>query len=315
MNVVKRVVEYLIAIAVIPAIVLSVVHVTELKDVRNVSYELLSEEEGVFNITPGTFEKLRENRRIKNYELESNYPLITMEEMDRATWKINDNLKNEIYIDANGEKRIRLNVGRYILDGSETGWWMGPSGDPNKYAVGVSVPEMNELAGEFPQGYIKELDIYLSDSEDYTAPFKSWFSSGRLTLVLPADFLPVMNINNFQKYLSENPLTIYYELDVEQDRPVEVYDYSTFRLVFEKNRIKVLFDIDDGYYLWEITNDDKMIPINGQYDLGNIWTVKFHVYEIQQPMIRTLVLLIPLIVISGVLLYMYNMLKKKDLMY
>ena len=56
-----------------------------------------------------------------------------------------------------------------------------------------------------------------------------------------------------------------------------------------------------------------MIPINGQYDLGNVWTVKFYVYEIQQPMIRTLVLLIPLIVISGILIYMYNTLKKKDL--
>src|SRR5690606_13100329 len=80
-----------------------------------------------------------------------------------------------------------------------------------------------------------------------------------------------------KEYLSQNPLTITYELAEEQTRPVEVYDFSTFRLVFDKNRIKVLFDIDDGYYLWEITKDDKLIPINGNYVLGDIFTVKFYV--------------------------------------
>src|SRR5690606_37165423 len=107
--------------------------------------------------------------------------------------------------------------------------------------------------------------------------------------------------------------TLIYELS--QPRPVEVYDFSKFRLTYDKNRIRVVFDIDDEYYLWEITKDDKMIPINGQYDIGGVWTVKFYVYEIQQPLIRTLVLLIPLIVISGLLLYMYNLVKKMGISY
>ena len=112
-----------------------------------------------------------------------------------------------------------------------------------------------------------------------------------------------------------NPVGKILIYELSQPRPVEAYDFSKFRLTYDKNRIRVIFDIDDEYYLWEITSDDKMIPINGQYDLGNIWTVKFYVYEIQQPMIRTLVLLIPLIVVSGVLLYMYNKIKEKGLSY
>ena len=124
MKMIKNIIEYLIAISVIPAIVLTVVNVTELKDVRNVQYELLSEEEGIYNITPGTYEKLIENKRIKNYELESNYPLITQEEMERATWKINEDLKNEIYIDENGQKRIIVEVGQFIFDGGEN-WNIG----------------------------------------------------------------------------------------------------------------------------------------------------------------------------------------------
>src|SRR5690606_1548692 len=226
---------------------------------------------------------------------------------DRGTWYINDDLKNEIYISENGQKRIRLNVGRIILDGSEPRWWMSQLQEYQgvyTYVVTVRIPEMQELAGDFPQGYIKEFDVFFIDRVAYHTPFHSWFKGDELTINLPADFLSEMTLNNFKAYLSQNPLTIDYELAVPQDRPVEVYDFSTFRLVFEKNRIKVLFDIDDGYYLWEITKDDKMIPINGQYDLGNIWTVKFYVYEIQQPLIRSLVLLIPLIVVSGLLVYM-----------
>lgn len=309
MKVIKRLIEYLIAIAVIPAIALTVKSATELKDVKNVQYELLSEEDGVFNITPGTFKKLAEYKRIKNYVLESNYPLITQEEMERATWEL-DELKNEIYIDENGQKRIRLEVGQIKLDGSEPGWWMSGLHPNNIYIVTVPIPEMQELAGAHPRGYIKEFDVYLRETEYYTFPYASSFTGEELFLTLPPDFLPVMTLDNFKNYLSQNPLTITYELAVPQDRPVEVYDFSTFRLVFEKNRIKVLFDIDDGYYLWEITRDDKMIPINGQYDLGNVWTVKFYVYEIQQPLIRNLVLFIPLIVVGGLLAYM---MKKKDL--
>src|SRR5690606_22900175 len=118
MKMIKNIIEYLIAISVIPAIVLTVIQVTELKDVRNVQFELLTEEEGEYIITPGTFKKLMENKKIKNYDIESNYPLITREEMDRATWQVGD-VKNEIYIDENGEKRIRLKVGKITLDGSE----------------------------------------------------------------------------------------------------------------------------------------------------------------------------------------------------
>ena len=323
MKVIKRVVEYLIAIAVIPAIILTVINVTELKDVINVQYELLSEEDGIFNVTPGTFNSLRENRRIKNYELESNYPLITQEEMDRATWELGD-LKNEIYIDENGQKRIRLKVGQITIDGSED-WVPDTSRD-------------NEVTEYYYFVFPEYLNIkYTVDSYEVVNAFSPVFEASSNTIVqdpqttdevftfaMMVDMRVIfrfriakdrLNGRTVKEYFSQNPLTITYELEVEEDRPVETYDFSTFRLVFERNCIKVLFDVDDGYYLWQITKDDKMIPINGQYDLGNIWTVKFYVYEIQQPMIRTLVLLIPLIVISGVLLYMYNMLKKKDLMY
>src|SRR5690606_34498702 len=155
MKMIKNIIEYLIAISVIPAIVLTVIQVTELKDVRNVQFELLTEEEGEYIITPGTFEKLMENKKIKNYDIESKYPLITQEEMDRGTWYINDDLKNEIYISENGQKRIRLNVGRIILDGSEPGWWMSGLEERNgiyTHVVTVPIPEMVELAGAFPQG-------------------------------------------------------------------------------------------------------------------------------------------------------------------
>lgn len=379
MKVVKRIVEYLIAIAVIPAIALTVKSATELKDVRNVQYELLSEEEGVFNITKGTYEKLVANKRIKNYELESNYPLITQEEMDRATWELGD-LKNEIYIDENGEKRIAMYVGKMIIENPRItqfyddgvsiskpvnslgygNWsnWVPPHYPNDVYYIegyeivttralnaiyvlakeGQTLEELQQdLIGK-PLYYelrIKNPNTIIIEGRDITV------TSDYVSLAKPNDFSGNPNgllisglFNNelgsfVDKYevisnwiyvypkegITATELasrmvgqTLYYEL--AKPRPVEVYDYSKFRLVFHKNRIRVTFDVDDGYYLWEITKDDKMIPINGQYDLGNIWTVKFYVYEIQQPLIRNLVLLIPLIVVGGLLAYM---MKKKDL--
>lgn len=376
MKIIKNIIEYLIAISVIPAIVLTVVSVTELKDVRNVQYELLSEEEGVFSITPGTYEKLVANKRIKNYELESNYPLITQEEMDRATWQVED-LKNEIYIDENGVKRIIVNVGRLILDETNIRitsdgervyvikpvdsrgigrWERDPYFIPGYnidqesasnviFITHDTITDVNELRQSLigkPLYYelrvknpaekvIENNDLtVMTDYVRMTKPED--FSNNPTGLLISSLMNPAATdvIDRFEvtdnwiyvypKNITVEELanrmvgqTLIYELS--QPRPVEVYDFSKFRLVYDKNRIRVIFDIDDSYYLWEITNNDVLIPINGQYDLGGIWTVKFYVYEIQQPMIRTLVLLIPLIVISGVLLYMYNMLKKKDLMY
>ena len=377
MKMIKNIIEYLIAISVIPAIVLTVVSVTELKDVRNVQYEILSEEEGVFNITTGTYEKIVANKRIKNYELESNYPLITQEEMERATWELGD-LKNEIIIDENGEKRIVLQVGKVIIENARITQF---------YNDGVSIPKpINSLAygrwSNVPATYYIEgyrivtsralESLYVIAKEGQTLEELQQELTGKplyyelavknpntmiiegRDITITSDYVRIPKPNDFSgnpngllitgvftyeygylidKYevtgnwiyvypgsvtveeLASRMVgqTLYYEL--AKPRPVEVYDYSKFRLTYDKNRIRVVFDIDDEYYLWEITKDDKMIPINGQYDLGNIWTVKFYVYEIQQPLIRSLVLLIPLIVISGVLFYMYNMLKKKDLMY
>ena len=318
MKMIRNIIEYLIAIAVIPAIVLTVVSVTELKDVKNVQYQLLSEEDGVFKITQGTYEKLVANKRIKKYELESNYPLITQEEMDRATWELDD-LKNEIYIDENGEKRIRLNVGQITLDGSED--WR-PYSDINTNHIGFLL--INFLVDKnvmiLPNNSINAV-ISWKNSIDYVGVGFAdhdnnsiQFSMSTYNVYLKVEESIASNPLELKQYLSQNPITITYELADKQDRPVEVYDFSKFRLVYDKNRIRVIFDIDDSYYLWEITNDDKMIPIYGRHDLGTIWNVKFYVYEIQQPLIRSLVLLIPLIVVSGVLFYMYNMLKKKDLM-
>ena len=307
---IKNIIEYLIAISVIPAIVLTVINVTELKDVKVVQYELLSEEEGVFNITPGTYEKLVANKRIKNYELESNYPLITQEEMERATWELGD-LKNEIYIDENGQKRIRLNVAQFTFDGSEDEEWrtLAPEASHSGYyAMRIVVPNIYKF--NVTNSYNVPIVTTWVEFRDAAEIIIEPSIEGMLYVKLPGS-----NEKEFREYLSQNPLTVTYELEDKQDRPVEVYDYSKFRLTYDKNRIRVVFDLDDEYYLWEITKDDKMIPINGQYDLGNIWTVKFYVYEIQQPLIRSLVLLIPLIVISGILIYMYNMIKKKGISY
>ena len=97
-----------------------------------------------------------------------------------------------------------------------------------------------------------------------------------------------------------------------EPRLAELYDFSKFKLTYDKNRIRVIFDIDESYYLWEITNDDRLIPINGQHEVGNTWNVKFYVYQIQQPLIRTIVLLIPLIVVSGLLYYLYIVTSKRE---
>ena len=379
MKMIKNIIEYLIAISVIPAIVLTVISVTELKDVRNVQFELLSEEGGVFNVTSGTYDRLVENKKIKNYELESNYPLITQEEMDRATWELGD-LKNEIIIDENGEKRILLNVGKVIIENPRlpTGkyndgvivskpinslgygnWsnWTEPH-YPNAYYIeggyristsralqsiyvlakeGQTLEELQqELIGKalYYELRIKNPSEMVIEGRDITVtsdyvriPKPNDFSGNPNGLLITEVFNNELGyfidkfeiVNNWIYVYPKEGMTVtelanrmvgktlYYEL--VKPRPVEVYDFSKFRLTYDKNKIRMVFDIDDGYYLWEINKDDKMFPINGQYDLGNIWTVKFYVYEIQQPFIRTLVLLIPLIVISGILIYMYNTLK------
>ena len=391
MKMIKNIIEYLIAISVVPAIMLTVIHVTELKDVRNVQFELLAEEDGIFNVTPGTFSKLRENRRIKNYVIESNYPLITQEEMEKLTWQVGD-IKNEIYIDENGQKRMIERVGQVTFDGSEN-WTDKLRGEMiTRFTLSKNHPIYNN----YTNNYIVSNDLYLIVSNiDFSLnEFQIAFhENGNIYIGIPNNILGTLSIND---YLSQYPLTVTYELKVKnpktttitkvwktpsfvyiykpidfigygnndryiegtlsisgitgtiefvthivddkihmyspdytldelselligktliyklvQPRLVEEYDFSEFRLVFHKNRIRVLFDIDDGHYLWEITNDDKMIPLNGQYDLGNIWTVKFYDYEIQQPLIRKIVLLIPLIVISGILIYMFNIIKKK----
>ena len=398
MNIIKRVIESLIAISVIPAIVLTVINVTELKDVRNVQFELLSEEGGIYNVTPETFKKLMENKRIKNYKLESNYPLITREEIERATWYINDDLKNEIFIDEYGQKRIRVEVGRIVLDGSENWELSDDYGDvlrfrlfryvdntkdvkaitqankgvSNLFPLAVTTSDYNDEGFQIVMGgtiYINilksrlsSLDVngykqWLQDQTNSGNPLTIWYelavknpnmmiieskdlyiTSDYVRLAKPSDYsnnpdgllidrimeyvdrFEVTNnwIYVYPKNIAVEELanlmvgkTLYYELS--QPRLVEEYDFSKFRLIYDKNRIRVVFDIDDEYYLWEITKDDKMIPINGQYDIGNVWTVKFYVYEIQQPLIRTLVLLIPLIVVSGILLYMFNLIKKKEI--
>lgn len=310
MNMIKNIIEYLIAIVVIPAIVLTVINVTELKDVKNVQFELLSEEENKFIITTGTFNKLMENKGIRHYDIESNYPLITREEMDRATWQVGD-IKNEIYIDENGEKRIRLNVGQITFDGSEDWRIETYEGKTYFYVTNDYFPNRVESFNS------TNLKVIINNNLLPYSPNKFTTLSMYWTTTVVAGYFEIYMENmtqaQFKEYLSQNPLTVTYELADKQTRPVEVYDFSTFKLVYHKNSIKVLFDIDNGYYLWEITNDDKMIPINGQYDIGGVWTVKYYVYEIQQPIIRTLVLLIPLIVIGGLLIYQYDLLKKKGL--
>ena len=207
MKMIKNIIEYLFAIAVIPAIVLTVISVTELKDVKTVQYELLSEEDGIFNVTPGTYDRLVENKKIKNYELESNYPLITKEEMDRATWKVGD-LENEIYIDNNGQKRIRLNVGQITFDGSDDEIW---------HAATVA-----SHSGYFAMFTEIQNAVVTGRMNSYNAPNYNYEQFKEATEIAVhytnTGFyvkVPATNATEFKEYLSQNPLTITYELIVK----------------------------------------------------------------------------------------------------
>lgn len=325
MKIIKNIIGFVVAIAVMPAIILTVKDVTELKGVRDVQFELLSEEENEFIITTGTYIKLIENKNIINYDIESNYPLITREEMERVTWKINDELKNEIYIDENGQKRISENVGRVTFNGTEewiigraeSGW--ATDGDTVPFYIFYNDLSLNNV--NYNGKTLNNLNNEVFDA-DQTLIFNdiegfSFSGFNYAILRINKNRLDTPDVDGLRQYLlqlttSGNPLTVYYEILDKSTRPVEVYDFSTFKLAFDDNRIRVLFDIDEGYYLWEITDNDRLIPINGQYDLGGIWTVKFYVYKIQQPLIRSLILLIPLIMISGLLFYLFKLLKIKD---
>ncbi len=316
MKFIKNIIGFVIAIAVIPAIILTVKDVTELKGVKEVQFKLLYEEDDEFFITSGTYNKLIENKNIINYDIESNYPLITREEMDRVTWKINDDLKNEIYIDENGQKQIIERVGKITFDGSEN--WMTYTEQYNEvteyYFIILSkdIDFKYEISNAIAPGFEASTRSRVWNKETTDEVF-SFDEGGDNQMIFRIRITKErLNGRTINEYLSENPLTIYYELLDKTTRPVEVYDFSDFKLTFDDNRIRVLFDIDEGYYLWEITNDDRLIPINGQYDLGGVWTVKFYVYKIQQPLLRSLILLIPLIMISGLLFYLFKLLKIKD---
>ncbi len=321
MKFIKNIIGFVIAIAVVPAIILTVKDVTELKGVKDVHFELLSEEENEFIITTGTYNKLIENKNIINYDIESNYPLITREEMDRATWKINDDLKNEIYIDENGRKQIIERVGKITFNGSEN--WRTYTEQQNEFTeyyflflskdINIKyVKPGNEILNAYAPGFEASSSNRVWSKETTDEVFTVDELNDTQVLFRIRIAKERLNGRTIKEYFSENPLTIYYELLDKTTRPVEVYDFSDFKLTYDNNRISVLFDIDEGYYLWEITNDDRLIPINGQYDLGNVWTVKFYVYKIQQPLLRSLILLIPLIMISGLLFYLFKLLKIKD---
>src|SRR5690606_4962449 len=208
MKMIKNIIEYLIAISVIPAIVLTVIQVTELKDVRNVQFELLTEEEGEYIITPGTFKKLMENKKIKKYDIESNYPLITQEEMDRATWQVGD-IKNEIYIDENGEKRIRENVGRITFDGSEN-WIRQDTDNPNVISVFVrtsTIPNSANTVDMLKADKIFTTGIVGRNNVSYVNTIN--FSSNGQYLIIDVSRDIADTLANWKQYLQENHLTIY----------------------------------------------------------------------------------------------------------
>ena len=389
-KIIKNIISFVFAIGVIPVIIFAVKDITDLKGVKNVQFELLSEEDDNFFITSGTYNKLIENKKIINYDIETNYPLITQEEMDRATWKIDDDLKNEIYIDENGQKRIIERVGKITFDGDEDWIYAGSQDAGDTIRFHTNTDYFPHIKGTI-DNYVNSFGFDQYDHVDAPRSFEGIAITGNIRIRINKDRITGYSdglshgekTELFKHFLSQNPLTITYELVVKnpmtkviessdltitpnyvslikpndfsnnpeglligslidyidkfeittdwiyvypkditvaelrdrlvgktltyelvQPRHVEVYDFSTFKLTYDKNRIRVLFDIDDEYYLWEITKDDRLIPINGQYDLGNVWTVKYYVYKIQQPLIRSLVLLIPIIFISGLLIYL-----------
>ena len=65
MKFIKNIIGFVITIGIIPAIILTVKDVTELKGIKNVQFELLSEEDNEFFITTGTYNKLIENKAMQ----------------------------------------------------------------------------------------------------------------------------------------------------------------------------------------------------------------------------------------------------------
>lgn len=154
------------------------------------------------------------------------------------------------------------NLAQIILDGSENGWWMSTLQPNGTHTTSVLIPEMQELAGDYPQGYIKELDIFFVNRSNYSTPYTSWFNNERFYLILPNDFLPVMTINNFRDYLSQNPLTVTYELET----PIQTKVTSSY--VLSKNTI---FDVFMDFDIGNVFNNLYNIVIQMTLYVSQFW--------------------------------------------
>ena len=148
------------------------------------------------SITPETFV-------YKSYESNE----YTIDLQDNELVKLTDDIKDEITIDKNGNVSLSKRIGKVVLNGTEN-WIFNESGTNYIRFTLFNNQENNKKYVASDYFVSSSIDEAVTDSAD--ANRICAVSNQRLLIKLVND--NVMNLDDFKAWLSENNVTVYYEL-------------------------------------------------------------------------------------------------------
>lgn len=256
----------------------------------------LTIDEPVYHITEATLDSPKEIQLIEG----KSEIIINQEDLDIASWKVDDTLKNEIYTDENGQKRIRENVGRITFNGSENWRVANDFGDVLRFIIVGYVNNSKSINKNYNNGMSNLFPLVYSTYQYNNEGFQIT-EDGSIYINILKNKLLSLDVNGFKQWLRDrynegNPLTVLYELAVKNpnSKVIESSDlYITsdyVRMVkpndFSNNPNGLLIsNLMDYVDRFEITTDwiyvyPKDITVA---ELGSQLVGKTLTYELAQP--------------------------------
>lgn len=207
-------------------------------------------------------------------------PILSETDKEILTWKVNDTLKNEL-IDDNGQKRINENVGQVTFDGSQLGTIADLGNTIRIYFTDL----LHNFDYYISSGLKNNLDLKLNGSSEDMEGYYLYEPSNRFGIKLSKERLNGQTIN---EYLSQNPLTVTYELAVKNPKTKVIEDgdvidinttfYNNVDLIYIKKPLdSKIYNTTNLSGVTKLNGYDELIYPNNPDNVNNV--NKFYTYN------------------------------------
>lgn len=308
-------IKKIIAIILLPIIILITSDLTKVKEVIHEDFTIISKTDNTYSIDKDLYSILITYQENKNYSITSEYN-IDNTDVDILNLCYID-LCNEL-INIDNQYRININVGldengntyelavknpktKVIEDGDIS--YSSTAGDVIYYIIQLPEDSINvNLTDKFSiEGYSKSTDA-LGDINDI-GKFRSWNASLRR---IGVGFPLATTLQQAKAELVDKTLT--YELATP--RLAEAYEIDSIKYTYDPNDKSFNFSINEGYNEFKLLPDNTIQAVTGPQLLDNTYSITYNVYQIDEPMVRNIVEIIPLIYIGVVVVYIF--ISRKD---